>query len=224
MKNLNDIDKKNLQKLAVYMRASGLKYGNIEFYVEDQNLDMRNVNNFTNNWTVEIPEWAKTTLQKVLNICEPKIEYIENYSYNNLDMDISTTDKLLTVQQNYGHYEEGDEQYDELENDEAMKEVFKDLFENPEIRREDGELILRYEGSGDSGFLEDYFVSGEPVPASAENLCYDFLESRHGGWEINEGSNGEFVFDLTNETISLRHTYMEEQQNSEILFELNFGN
>lgn len=224
MEQLNDNDKKILQRLSTYMRASGIKYGNIEFYIEDQRLDMYYVNNFSNNWTVEIPDWSKPTLQKVLNICEPKIEYLENYSYNNLDMDISTTDKLLTVYQNYGHYEEGDEQYDEIDNTEIVEIAFKDLFENPDIKSENGPLILRYQGSSDSGYLEDYFESGEPVPSSVENLCYDFLEQTHGGWEINEGSNGQFVFDLVNKTISLNHTYMEEKQDSENLFNFNFGN
>ena len=27
-----------------------------------------------------------------------------------------------------------------------------------------------------------------------EQICYDLLSANHGGWEINEGSYGEFVF------------------------------
>jgi len=29
-----------------------------------------------------------------------------------------------------------------------------------------------------------------------EQICYDLLEANHGGWEINEGSFGEFVFNF----------------------------
>ena len=29
-----------------------------------------------------------------------------------------------------------------------------------------------------------------------EQICYDLLGANHGGWEINEGSFGEFVFSL----------------------------
>jgi hypothetical protein len=29
-----------------------------------------------------------------------------------------------------------------------------------------------------------------------EQICYDLLEANHGGWEINEGSYGEFVFNF----------------------------
>jgi len=29
-----------------------------------------------------------------------------------------------------------------------------------------------------------------------EQICYDLLSANHGGWEINEGSYGEFVFNF----------------------------
>jgi hypothetical protein len=36
------------------------------------------------------------------------------------------------------------------------------------------------------------------------DFCYDNLEEHHGGWENNEGGNGQFVFDLKDETIVLK--------------------
>lgn len=36
-----------------------------------------------------------------------------------------------------------------------------------------------------------------------ETLAYDLLETHHGGWEINDGAYGEFVFDVEAQTISL---------------------
>ena len=32
------------------------------------------------------------------------------------------------------------------------------------------------------------------VEEVVEQLCYDYLEDKCGGWEINEGSYGEFIF------------------------------
>jgi hypothetical protein len=40
---------------------------------------------------------------------------------------------------------------------------------------------------------------------AVEHLCYRCLEERHGGWEINEGSFGEFTLDVVARTITLEH-------------------
>jgi hypothetical protein len=37
-----------------------------------------------------------------------------------------------------------------------------------------------------------------------EHICYDLLEANHGGWEINEGSYGEFVFNVGDTEIELQ--------------------
>lgn len=38
-----------------------------------------------------------------------------------------------------------------------------------------------------------------------ERLAYDFLEETHGGWENNEGAYGDFLFDVTERTITLNY-------------------
>ena len=38
-----------------------------------------------------------------------------------------------------------------------------------------------------------------------ERLAYDFLEETHGGWENNEGAYGNFLFDVTERTITLNY-------------------
>jgi hypothetical protein len=38
---------------------------------------------------------------------------------------------------------------------------------------------------------------------AVKHLCFGYLEDRHGGWEIDEGSFGEFTFDVPARTISL---------------------
>ena len=46
-------------------------------------------------------------------------------------------------------------------------------------------------------------VKQQPLAEAIEGLCYDCLEERHGGWEINEGSFGTFEFNVADRTISL---------------------
>jgi len=42
-----------------------------------------------------------------------------------------------------------------------------------------------------------------PVKKAIENLCYELLEDKYEGWEINEGAFGEFSFDVAGRTITL---------------------
>jgi hypothetical protein len=44
-----------------------------------------------------------------------------------------------------------------------------------------------------------------PLQEAVEHLCYRCLEERHGGWENNEGSFGEFALDVPARTITLEH-------------------
>src|SRR5262249_17261999 len=41
------------------------------------------------------------------------------------------------------------------------------------------------------------------IREAIEELAYDFLALEHGGWEIDGGSYGEFVFNVTARTITL---------------------
>jgi hypothetical protein len=43
----------------------------------------------------------------------------------------------------------------------------------------------------------------QSLPAAIEQLCYDFLEQDHGGWENNDGAFGEFTLDVTGQTVKL---------------------
>jgi hypothetical protein len=49
------------------------------------------------------------------------------------------------------------------------------------------------------------------------------LEEHYGGWEINEGSDGSFIFNFNDSTIELNLTYNEEYNVSNTLYEESFG-
>ena len=42
-----------------------------------------------------------------------------------------------------------------------------------------------------------------PLREAIEQLCYDFLEQEHGGWENNDGAFGEFTLDVAAKTVEL---------------------
>jgi hypothetical protein len=51
------------------------------------------------------------------------------------------------------------------------------------------------------------------VQEAIETLVYDFLRQTHGGWEIDDGAYGAFVFDVAERTINL--DYNERYTSSE---------
>jgi hypothetical protein len=102
-------------------------------------------------------------------------------------------------------------------------------------------VLVHFDGSGDSGQIEDIDATAGDQPAeipngdieiaqvhwgnpeierstlsvreAVETLAYDFLEQTHGGWENNEGAYGEFTFDVESRTITLE--YNERVETSE---------
>ena len=52
-----------------------------------------------------------------------------------------------------------------------------------------------------------------------EEICYDKLGASHGGWEINEGSYGTFLFDIAARKVTLEYNQrIEEVRTSEESF------
>ena len=56
-----------------------------------------------------------------------------------------------------------------------------------------------------------------------EDWCYTQLENNFGGWEINEGSDGKFMFNFNDMIIVLEHTYNTEENATDTLFEESFA-
>lgn len=51
------------------------------------------------------------------------------------------------------------------------------------------------------------FVCNDPIPIkeAIKRICYDLLEQHHGGWENDDGADGEFVFDVESGEINWNH-------------------
>jgi len=75
--------------------------------------------------------------------------------------------------------------------------------------------VCSYDGSGDSGWVQD-MVDSDRGPKGLnqvlEYICYDLLELFYGGWEINEGSNGRIDFNFQDQTVQLFH-YQNVEEN-----------
>lgn len=117
----------------------------------------------------------------------------------NYEFVIDSENKQVSIIGNYSVYTVEETQITELyaEDEDMNNEVLSNFFKK--LREEgDFELEVPFEGSGDSGWIHD---TGEtrktdnyPVPPSIMETMYQMLED-YPGWEINEGSQGEFTFE-----------------------------
>ena len=153
-------------------------------------------------------------------------DYYDNYT-GGLQIFVNAEKKMLIVKYYY---------YTLRTEDSRIEKSFKDLSEmtNPwrsgereltKLTNEDflnemkeiyGSYVkLRYDGSGDSGWIDDNVDSEKESKVSTpqlENIAYEALEMFHAGWEINEGSSGSMTFNFENQTFIIDHyTNIEEE-------------
>ena len=86
-------------------------------------------------------------------------------------------------------------------------------------------MFCFYDGSGDSGWVQDMVDSGKGpkgLNQVLEYICYDLLELFYGGWEINEGSNGRIDFNFEDQTVQLFHYQNVEENVDEHYMTLKF--
>ena len=230
-------DKKYLRGVSNYLRSYGMIDGSIEIDIDSgydfdsSDIDWKNMTHFSNNYRAEVPEGLISILEKIMKYIDDeslfKMPEDNDISYERVDFDIDTERQEISVNHWWSFYDTGDSNSVEWEGEQG-KEIFEEwqedgVFDELEIPN-NGILTVKYNGGGDSGFVENTFEEiGDQVPATIEDWCYNELEDHFGGWEINEGSDGEFVFDFNNMTITLNHSYNIEETTSDTIYKEDFS-
>jgi hypothetical protein len=230
-------DKKYLRRVCRYLASLGMQDGIIEMEVDDYGgFDFSDINwnretHFTNNYSAEIPDGLLLILKKVGDYIQENGLYNgpeeDDLSYERIDFDIDCNDQELTVNNWWSFYARSDGNSVEWNGKEG-KDIFEEwekdgVLDDLEVPN-DGMLTVKYNGSGDSGYIEsDFDENGDGVPTSIEDWCYRQLENNFGGWEINEGSDGEFKFNFHNMTIELYHTYNVQEDAHDTIYEESFA-
>jgi len=223
-------EKKYIGKVSRYLRSMGMTFGEILFEMEpDEEGISYNPKDFPthfeNNYTAEIPDGLVPILKKIIDYVDddglyselPNDGYID---YQRFEITIDSDKREISLTHIYSFLTEGGSEG--VEYDDMIEEwEEKGIFDDTEIP-EDNYLALKYNGGGDSGYIESNFESGQSVPTEVENWCYQQLEENFGGWEINEGSQGEFQFDFNEKTVILSHAYNIEESRSNTLWEEEF--
>ena len=224
-------EKKYLGKISRYLNSLGMSLGEIEFEMEpDQEVIDYSPNDFPthfqNNYNAEIPDGLVSILKKIIDYVDDDdlhrdLPYDGNLDYQRFDITIYANEKKeISLTHIYSFQIGGEPQgveYDDMIEEWEEKGVFNDT-----SIPEDNYLVLKYNGGGDSGYIESDFENGEPSPGAVEEWCYQQLEDNFGGWEINEGSQGEFQFDFNEKTVILSHTYNIIEDRSNTLWEEKF--
>jgi hypothetical protein len=230
-------EKQYLNRICRYLGSLGMTEGIISFEIENErdtlsegDFDWKYVTHFENNYRADIPDNLIPILKKIVNFVVnsdkfelPDVEYV---NYQTIEIEIDCKSKDITVRHYYTFIDRGSTSYDEYDSNED-KEMF-DSWMDEDLKDtevpEEGILTARYNGGGDSGYLESNFEeTGEPIPAEIEDWCYRELSSNYGGWENNEGGDGVFIFNFNNSTIAHEHTDNIDENDTNTLYEENFS-
>ena len=199
---------KKFKLLHYILLSNGVNRISNDFYIDyDGNVDYHfspwtgkgNAHNFLPDKMFDfLDNFFDTMKDNVLDSLEADDE-----SSATVSCEYSTTDKTFTIEENVQTM--GYESYNqEFEIDE--KELLEDMVQ----WKEDGKLKITvdFNGGGDSGYIDEVgFINdgNDKYDLSAvwETKLYNILEKNHGGWEINEGSEGTFTIDNENQIIEL---------------------
>jgi hypothetical protein len=223
-------EKKYLGKIARYLSSLGMRFGEINFEMETDDEEISYDPNdfpthFDNNYTAEIPDGLVPILKRIIDYFDDADLYSNlpdgsDIDYQRFEITIDGVKREISLTHIYSYFSEGDStgiEYDDMIEEWEEKGVFDDV-----SIPEDGYLVLKYNGGGDSGYIESDFENGEPAPGAVEEWCYQQLGDNFGGWEINEGSQGEFQFDFNEKTVILSHTYNTMLDESNTIWEEEF--
>jgi hypothetical protein len=230
---ISEEDKVVLRKVAKYLKSYNIRSGVIQVNYDDYDSPsriMKNLGNFSNHWNVEIPDFFRPYLGEIIEKVILNLDYldVDSPNYDNVDFEIDTTDSRLYINRYWAYEQPGDSGGltwgDDTEDTELVQKLLHEIMESGAKPDSIGKLQLDYSGGGDSGYLESSFSDGGGrVPANIEDWCYQVLENNYGGWEINEGSQGYFIFDTKNNNIELEHTNNEVVEESEEILSVYFG-
>lgn len=229
-------DRLVLRKTAYYLRSFGMNFANIELYSDNpqdgsydvSDISWDEIDTFSNNYKIKIPEILFPIIKKVINSIDTNFDYNnEEVFWESVEVMIDAIKLTITVSNYYTYYSTNEEEsisFDSEDDQRLLDKFEKSIIELGGEIPQNGVLTLRYDGGGDSGYLEGDFEEGVAVPRNIEDWCYHKLEDNFGGWEINEGSSGYFYFDFDDKNLTLQHTDNVEISAENTLFEENFSN
>lgn len=208
---MNENEKLLLKKVMLIIKSFGASYAGVAKYYEFGSL--QNWGNdilYAGSHKINFPgidEWISKKFDEV----DQSGILDKHGDHGRVDIDFNVENKQIIIA-GYETVFGTDEDFSESDisdSIDAYKEDFKEYIDSGV-----SEIICTYDGSGDSGQVNsDMAIDGEggnEVPAFIEDMCYNALET-FGGWENNEGSQGNIVFNLEDKTVTINHQWNVER-------------
>lgn len=141
-------------------------------------------------------------------------------SYGYITLNFNCVDKQILSKMYLGFESQGDTEGMTWEYGDHI-DVDAILDARSEFPKDVTQIKVYYNGGGDSGQIEEFVDNTGKTYSDSENplLRYEdfFYEQLPGGWEINEGSQGNYVIDFSNKEITLQHTNNYEDSEVEVI-------
>jgi len=170
----------------------------------------------TGNFYNEYYDNENGTLTFIVNA--EKKEIIINYDYYDMITEESNIEKNFSDFSNVTAGWRGEER--------AVKTLTNQNVVNELIKQYGSFCKLRYDGGGDSGWIEDEIETENGITngieTNLETISYDLLELYYGGWEINEGSSGSINYNFQEQKVMMTHYQNVESRELEHYMTLKF--
>lgn len=200
MKELTPEQLKTLKLFAYYCQSYGAEEVNQDWYISAGDC-MAEI--YRNEWYQShgspIPGYDKIDelIENIINENDLPAQGEDRDCENSARLDINIDCKEKTIEIKIGEWRQdqrdlGDSE--ELGDDEDFaNSIFKHMKENNLERG-----FVEFNGGGDSGDIYDRIDYNDgsfgKLTTAVESYLYTWLENFYGGWEINEGSHGNFHF------------------------------
>jgi len=202
MEKIKDFIKSNLPNfklLYFFLKSEGHDYITVSFNIQSGEIDYWY--DAYGRGSIKLPERLKNFYEKLVNLVMEEDFEIDYDNYHTINVTYDIDDNQLLIRDNEVVLVTKDSGTSEEIDSPDLLETMKNWLDK-------GILMMKVEfsGGGDSGYIEDYGYdekgNNHPIPASMEDFLYNMLESNFGGWEINEGAQGQFeIYNKSSEII-----------------------
>ena len=218
-------DKKYLKFFVKYLQSYGEKTGTFRFEDFGSGYDYEGGGDtlqLEENYYLEIPPTIVPIMDKIVRYCQQNIpEVDDDISSAELEIEINN-DGSISARYCWRFFTV-DNLHNSFDVSDGLEKVFNELDEE----NISGTIFVTFDGNGDSGSIEQAEdESGHSVNLSTEmeDWCYNILENNYGGWEINEGSTGKFIFNTEDRTCELEFGWNNENTECDTIYEEKFDN
>ena len=200
---------KTLKLFAYYAQSYGKKEVNTSIYTESCQEDWRDHEWYGDGSAqVESYDAIDSVIDEIIEEHDLFAESVTDCdNRGQLHINIDCVERTLKIDASEWRYDTNSSG-DVLEMSD-LEEEHEDLVKIFNYMKSEGysEGVVTFAGGGDSGEIESRIEYDnkftEQISKGVESFFYEWLENHFGGWEMNEGSQGRFVFNADDDNLEL---------------------